>query len=272
MDKNKIRQEYLEKLQRLRLIDDDFMTICFNNYIEGAELLLKIILERDDLKVTEVKTQKELKNIQGRSVWLDIYATDKQGCKYNIEIQRADKGAHPKRARYHSSMLDSDMLSPGDGFDALRENYVIFLTENDVLGMNEPIYHIDRIIRERNVQFNDGEHIIYVNGKIRTDNSALGRLMKDFYCSRADDMYYKELSDKVRYYKESEKGVNTMCEIWEEIKNEGKMEGKLEGKLEAKIESAQAMLRDGSLPIEKIAEFTGLSVEKIRELAGNRSA
>jgi len=161
-------------------------------------------------------------------------------------------------------MLDSDMLSPGDGFDALRENYVIFLTENDVLGMNEPIYHVDRMIRERNVQFNDGEHIIYVNGKIRTDNSALGRLMKDFYCSRADDMYYKELSDKVRYYKESEKGVNTMCEIWEEIKNEGKME--------AKIESAQAMLRDGSLPIEKIAEFTGLSVEKVRELAGNRSA
>ena len=55
-----------------------------------------------------------------------------------------------------------------------------------------------------------------------------------------------------------------MCEIWEEIKNEGKMEGK--------IESAQAMLRDGALPIEKIAEFTGLSVEKVRELAGNRSA
>ena len=55
-----------------------------------------------------------------------------------------------------------------------------------------------------------------------------------------------------------------MCEIWEEIKNEGKMEGK--------IESAQAMLRDGSLPIEKIAEFTGLSVEKVRELAGNKSA
>lgn len=68
--------------------------------------------------------------------------------------------------------------------------------------------------------------------------------------------------------KESEKGVNTMCEIWEEIKNEGK----IEGKMEAKIESAQAMLRDGALPIEKIAEFTGLSVEKVRELAGNKSA
>ena len=89
MYRKKISKKDLERLQRLRLMDDDFMTICFDNYIEGAELLLKIILDRDDLKVSEVKTQKELKNIQGRSVRLDIHATDKQGNKYDIEIQRA---------------------------------------------------------------------------------------------------------------------------------------------------------------------------------------
>lgn len=55
-----------------------------------------------------------------------------------------------------------------------------------------------------------------------------------------------------------------MCDIWEEVKNEGKME--------AKIENAMAMIKDGALPVEKIAEFTGLSVEKVRELAGNKSA
>ena len=63
-----------------------------------------------------------------------------------------------------------------------------------------------------------------------------------------------------------------MCITWEEIRNEGKNEGKLEGKMEASIEHATAMLKDGALPIEKIAEFTGLSVEKVRELAGNKSA
>ena len=62
MYRKKISKKDLERLQRLRLMDDDFMTICFDNYIEGAELLLKIILDRDDLKVSEVKTQKELKN------------------------------------------------------------------------------------------------------------------------------------------------------------------------------------------------------------------
>ena len=110
--------------------------------------------------------------------------------------------------------------------------------------------------------------IIYVNGSIRTDDSALGKLMSDFYCTKADGMYYKELSDKVIHYKESEEGVKTMCDIWEEVKNEGK----IEGKLEASIENAKTMLKDGSLPYEKIAEFSGLSIEKVRELAGNKSA
>ena len=134
-DKAKERQGDLERLKRLRLIDDDFMSICFDNYLEGAALLLKIILDRDDLTVTEVKTQKEFKNLQGRNIRLDIYAADRTGIRYDIEVQRADKGAHRKRARYHSSMVDSDMLKPGEDFTELRENYVIFITENDVLGM-----------------------------------------------------------------------------------------------------------------------------------------
>ena len=41
---------------------------------------------------------------------------------------------------------------------------------------------------------------------MRTNDSALGRLMSDFYSQEADNMYYKELSDKVRHYKESEEG------------------------------------------------------------------
>ena len=106
--------------------------------------------------------------------------------------------------------------------------------------------------------------IIYVNGSIRTDDSALGKLMSDFYCTKADGMYYKELSDKIRHYKESEEGVKAMCDIWEEVKNEGK--------LEASIETAKTMLRLSKLSLEEIAVCSGLSIEKVRELAGNKSA
>ena len=81
-------------------------------------------------------------------------------------------------------------------------------------------------------------------------------------------MYYKELSDKVRHYKESEEGVKAMCDIWEEVKNEGIQEGKLE----ASIETAKTMLRLSKLSLEEIAVCSGLSIEKVRELAGNKSA
>ena len=260
---NKNRQhnpEDLRRIKALRLIDDDFMSVCFDGYIEGAELLLKIILGRDDLKVTEVKTQKQLNSLQGRSIALDIYATDQEGTKYDVEIQRTNKGANPKRARYHSSMVDADMLKEGEDFTDLRENFVIFITEHDVIGTNRSIYHIDRVIREDNVQFNDGAHIIYVNGSIRTKDTDLGKLMSDFFCTDAKDMCYKELSDRVRLYKETEKGVESMCEIWDDVRNE------------ARIENAKAMINDGALSLEKVAEYSGLPIEKVRELAGNKSA
>ena len=35
--------------------------------------------------------------------------------------------------------------------------------------------------------------------------------MHDFSCTKPQDMYYKILADRVRYFKEDEKGVLTMC-------------------------------------------------------------
>ena len=83
-------------------------------------------------------------------------------------------------------------------------------------------------------------------------------------CTDSKDMCYKELSAKVRHYKETMEGRQEMCDIWEEVRKEGKAE--------ASVEHALAMIKDGTLSYEKIAEFSGLSVDKVRELAGNKSA
>ena len=254
-------QEDLQRLRGLRLIDDDFMTACFDNYIEGAQLLLNIILDRTDLTVTEVRAQRVLKSLQGRDVWLDIFALDAQGIRYNVEIQRADKGADRKRARYHSSMMDADQLKPGEDYSDLGESYVIFITENDVIGMNKPIYRIERQIKECNyLPFNDGEHIIYVNGKVKASDTALGMLMNDFFCTDAKDMHYKELSDKVRYFKETEEGVETMCKAMDDLREE------------VRIENARKMLANGKFSLDDVVECSGLPLEKVKELAENKTA
>ena len=48
-------------------MDDNFMSKVFEDK-PCAEFLLRIILNRDDLKVKEVHGQHDLNNIQGRSV------------------------------------------------------------------------------------------------------------------------------------------------------------------------------------------------------------
>ena len=186
MDFERKHEQDLQYIRNFRLMDDDFMGKVFEDKT-CAEFLLKIILNRDDLTVREVHGQHDLKNLQGRSVRLDILAVDHANRIYNIEVQRSDRGAVAKRARYNSSLLDANLTEKGSAYDALNETYVIFITENDVLKRNLPIYHINRIVEETGEAFGDEAHIIYVNSQIR-DETALGKLMHDFTCTDPDKM------------------------------------------------------------------------------------
>lgn len=77
-DKDSKRKKLLlAKIAQFRLFDDDFMSKVFEDDIEATEFLLRIILQRDDLEVTESKGQVSIKNLLGRSVRLDIKAKDK---------------------------------------------------------------------------------------------------------------------------------------------------------------------------------------------------
>lgn len=271
MPENKAQQELdferkheqdLQRLRGLRLIDDDFMAVVFEDR-SCAEFLLQIILKREDLTVREVHGQYGIKNLQGRSVRLDILAVDEQNRAYNIEVQRSDRGASEKRARYNSSLLDANLTESGKDYDALNETYVIFITENDVLKAGLPIYHIDRTVQENGMVFNDQAHIIYVNSQIK-DKTALGKLMHDFFCTNAQDMFYPVLANRVQYFKQDAKGVATMCRAMEEMRNETVRE--------RNIEIAKTMLASKKLSYEDIALFSGLTVDEVKSLDTKKPA
>ena len=185
---------------------------------------------------------------------LDIYAEDDEGKHYNIEIQRSDHGADPRRARYYSSLMDANVSSPGKAFEDLPEIYVIFITENDVLRGGLPIYHIERKVIETEVPVNDGSHIIYVNGRYQ-DESPLGLLMKDFFCRDPDKMNYKVLADRVRYFKKDEKGGAAMSRIMDEVREEGIEIGKREVMFK--------LIKAGKISYEDARELWGLTPEEI---------
>lgn len=199
------------------------MTKVFED-IQCAELLLRIILNDESINVLEVHSQRGIKNLQGRSVRLDILAIDSHGRVFNVEVQRSDKGAGAKRARYNSALIDANVTEPGDLYEALNETFVIFITENDVMKADLPIYHIDRVVKETGKLFKDEAHIIYVNSQIKNETK-LGRLMHDFSCTNAKDMHNKVLADRVRYFKEDERGVAIMCREMEIMRNQAHEEG-----------------------------------------------
>ena len=221
------KAEYKKKIQEFCLMDDTFMSKVFEDK-KCTEELLRIILEKDDLKVKPVKTQYVIDNLQGHSIRLDICAADGKGKIYDIEIQNDNSGAVPKRARYNSSIIDANELEKGEDYSKLPEIYIIFITKNDILGGNKLIYHIDRTIKEmRNCYFGDEAHIIYIYSQ-KKSRTELGKLMHDFYCKNADEMYNKTLSKRVKHFKENIKGVNEMCAIMDELKKEAVIETRLE--------------------------------------------
>ena len=78
-------------------------------------------------------------------------------------FENRNTGDTPKRARYHSGLMDMNILDPGQDFKA---------------------------------------HIIYVSSNIQ-DDSELGRLMHDLNCKNSRDMYSKILAKRVFELKET---------------------------------------------------------------------
>lgn len=286
------RNELRKQIKNLRLMDDRFMNVCLKDDVESVQLIVRIILERPDLVVTSVRTQEVMSNLVGRNVEFDISATDGEGKIYDIEIQRENAGAGRKRARYHSSVIDSNELKKGRRFDDLPETFVIFITEHDPLGAGEPIYHIDRRIKETNELFGDEAHIVYVNGSCMDIKTELGKLMFDFSCKDPDRMHYKPLADKVRYFKRNRKGLEIMAgtldqwakEITDEAREEGLEEGiekgiekgiergRKKGIKENKVEVALKLIQRGGMAVEEIADLLGLSVKSVQKLAAQKAA
>ena len=207
--------EVRQLVQGLCMMNNRFLNLMLEDNIEGAQVLLRVTLKDDKIKVIRVKIQDFIQNLYGHSAQLDILAQDAEGRYFNVEIQRSDEGADEKRARYYSSILDTHFLQAGVDYQELPESYVIFITEHDVLQEGRPLYNIDRVIRESGKTFNDGSKIVYVNSQCR-DDTALGKLMQDMYCTDPAQLNYKEFAPRMEQLKNKKEVSVTMRDLFEE--------------------------------------------------------
>ena len=252
---------YKAIIRNYTMMSDTFMRNVLKD-VSCAEYVIQVIMDRKDLRITDLTIQKDYKNLEGHSATLDCVAVDSQGSQFDVEIQQESEGALPQRARYYSGLLDMNTLDPGNDYEKLPETFLILITRRDVLGYELPIYHIDRRIRENGKSFEDRSHIIYVNSAFQ-NNTDLGRLMHDFHCRDAADMYSPVLAKRVRILKETPEEVEKMCQEMQKIRDMGREEGR--------EEDAIRMLKD-NMPYELVAKYTGLSLDRVSLLAGELSS
>ena len=253
-------------ISSLTLWDDRFFSKCLDGSAECASLMLSVILGRDDLEVESARTQEWKQSIDGRSVRFDIAARGSDGSLYDIEIQKAEEGAGSRRARYYSSMMDADTLDKDTRFEELPETFVIFITPGDAIGGGKPLYRIERTVEETGRRFGDGSHIVYVSSSLAERDTRLGMLMHDLACADPREMHYRELRDRVSYFKETNEFDRVLKNVRKESLDEGRNEGIEIGVKKNALHSARAMITDGALPLSKVAEYSGLTLQEVESI------
>ena len=205
------------------LFSDLVMNFVFDHNLTVVEKMLRIILGKDDIFLREAAIQNVKTNLLGRSVIFDILAIDKQGNRYNIEMQRGNHLDLRKRSRYHASMMDFGSLEKGDRskdpFRKLPDTYVIFITEIDYLQKGRPVYFVKpTILDSENEIFDNGITYVFVNGAYDNTATDLGKLIHDLKTGNPDNMYHTFLADAVKSkYKEIKEGNQSMWEYIQDV-------------------------------------------------------
>ena len=279
------RKEFEDYARGLNPIDD----LMFSKMAESKEFceeILRVILDDDELIVTENIPQCKVENLHGRSIIMDAKCITGDGRHINIEVQKADNDDHLRRVRYNGAVLTTNITEPGTKFEFVPDVCVIFISAFDMFRSGLPLYHVKKVVMETGQVVEDGLTEIYANAAI-DNGSKFSKLMKVF---TENDTYntddFPVTSEIKARFKFDEGGAVKMDETLQRWKEEwisegeargekrgeergekrGEKRGRREGeKLGAKNEKIKIAgdLKKRGFKDELIAEITGLSEQTV---------
>ena len=242
------QEEKIEQIKNFQLINDAFFEV-FARDIPACQEILRVILVDAELTVMDVIVQSSERNLYGRSVRLDALCTLGNGTLCNIEVQRSDHDDHLRRARFNASSITVKDSDPGTHFKDVKEVYIVYISEADILSGGLTTYHIDKIIRENGLVVDDGLHEVFVNATV-DDGSTIAELMKCFRQKELDNPKFPETTRRFNEIKKTEGGQRAMCEVMEEIVKEENIKH-IADLLQAGVTKEQL---SKTFPAEEIAE------------------
>ena len=96
-------QDKLQRIAKMRMFDDTLMNAVFDSRIEETQVLIQIILGRDDIRVISTKTQEEFINVYAEgSRWTSSPVMPTTSCttlKCSVTSTRRHRNGHGSMLR-----------------------------------------------------------------------------------------------------------------------------------------------------------------------------
>lgn len=268
---------------------------------EDADITISFLNSILELKEGELITEVTIKDVTNfpeivgnKMSFVDVSCTDQTGKKYIIEIQVIDEGDYIERSQYYASFMLASQLKAGQAYHELIPIVFVGVVSYDLLPDPEYISHHTIINSKtgthslRHIEFHFIElskftktidelvtiaekwvYFIKQAGKLKQIPSQLNtprEMGKAFHILEMSKLSPEELEA----YKAEEDKLRGKEGMMMVALAKGREEGLVEGEKKGRMEVARQMLVK-KLEISMISDFTGLTVNEIKELAKKKN-
>jgi predicted thioesterase len=249
-----------EQVKQFNLMHDDFFAVVMQDK-KALETVLRILLEKDDLIVMDVRVQYVMRNLVGHSVILDVLAEDVTGKLYNVEVQVKNMDDYQRRSRFYQASMDTSFLNKGKHYEELQDIYIIFIASFDIFGKNDVRYEVERTLKGYQEVLDNGVHELYFNTKVK-DGSRISKLLHYFEHTDESVDDYGPLSSAVRFFKTEERGVDAVCDEVRKYGDKRAEEAAERADAQAVVRMVSAIMRKQNCSLEEALAMTETTMEQ----------
>lgn len=195
-----------------------FLAVMKNK--EAYRAVLSLILDDDELELTEVKVEQVVLNESGkRAIRLDAWAMDNRQRQINTEMQNdVTQDDVRKRSRYYQGLLDSPILKSGKEtrYKHLPETIIIFITQEDIFEQDSACYTFTEQCEEiEGLHLQDGTTKMFLNMSSKNGREELISLLQYMKDTRNDNPDITVEDERISRLQEIVSEVR-QSEEWEE--------------------------------------------------------
>ena len=243
-------------------------------YPDLCRRLLELILNTTIKEITYPEREKTIEaRTDSKGIRLDVYVEEKGSNRsFDVEMQIANSDNIDKRMRYYQGLIDMDKLKRGQHYSKLGKSVIIFICPFDRFEYGLHFYSFsERCDQNPNIKLNHGATKIFLSTKGTVDDVSYDILAFLNYVDSGivSGKFVEELDVAVNSVKSNEKARHdfmTLQMALLEERMEGELQGEQRGRAKERESVAIKLIRRGR-PLEEIQEDTGLSIQRIHELA-----